>query len=155
MARTKTTVDNMDKAIKRILQKYGELTWENVDEVATKVAKKARVAITNKSKEFDTKGHWGHGVYSKGWRVKETRGLWWSSYIVHNAKRPTETHLIEYGHEVHTGVRIPRPNPNPKRETYVNTTTFRAKPQPHIAPVAAKIPDEFQAEVVDAVRRSS
>lgn len=155
MARTKTTVDNVDKAIANILKKYGELTWENVDAAAVKVAKKARVAVANGSKKFDTKGHWGQGNYSKGWRVKETKGLWWSSYIIHNAKRPTETHLIEYGHEVHVGVRIPRPNPNPNHTTYVNKTNHRAKAQPHIAPVAEKVPDEFQAEVVDAVRRSS
>lgn len=152
MARTKTTVANLDKAVRKILDKYGELTWDNVDEAVKKVAKRARTAVANGSKQFDNVGHWGKGEYSRGWRVKEDQRLWYSTYIVYQAKKPTETHLLEYGHELNTGVRVPRPKP--QSGTFINDKT-RAKAYPHIAPVAEKLPDELQNEVVDAVRRSS
>lgn len=152
MARTKTTVENLDKAIDKILTSYGDLCWKNIDAVTQKVAKKARTALANESKQFDATGHWGKGSYSRGWRVKEDRGLWWSSYVIHNANKPTETHLLEYGHELNSGVRVPRPHP--QTGTFISTAT-RAKAYPHITPVAEKVPDELQGEVVDAIRRSS
>lgn len=142
MARTKTTVENLDKAIRKILDQYGEITWKNVDEATKKVAKKTRLAVANGSQQFNGHGHWGKGAYSRGWRVKEDRGLWWSSYIVHQANKPYETHLLEYGHEldgVYNGV----------------PQSGRARAFPHIAPVAEKVPDEMQKEVVDAIRASS
>lgn len=152
MARIKTTVDNLDRAILKILNQYGELCWENIDEATQKVAKKVRLAVSNGSKQFDGSGHWGQGSYSRGWRVKEEQKLWYSSYIIHNATKPTETHLLEYGHELHSGVRVPRPHP--QKGTFYSTAT-RAKAYPHITPVAEKVPDQLQGEVVDAVRRSS
>ena len=153
MARTKTTVANLDKVINKILNQYAEITWDNIDEATKKIAKKVRLAVTSNSKQFDANGHWGKGKYSSGWRVKEDQRLWWNSYIIHNATKPTETHLIEYGHEVQTGIPIPRPNP--RSGTYINKTTTRTKAYPHIGPVAEKVPDEVQTEVVNAVRRSS
>ena len=153
MARTKTTIQNLDKAINKILMQYAQITWSNIDEVTQKIAKKTQLAVRNESKQFDANGHWGKGSYSRGWRVAEQKGLWWNSYVVHNAVKPTETHLIEYGHEVKTGIPIPRPNP--RKGYFVNETTTRAKAYPHIGPVAEKVPDQFQAEVVDAIRRSS
>lgn len=142
MGRQKVTVDNLDKAINKILDQYGEITWHNVDEAMKKIAKKTRTAVANGSKIFDTQGHWGRHIYSRGWRVKEDRGLWWSSYIIHNGTRPTETHLLEYGHEL-TGVYNNQP------------MSGRTRAFPHIGPVAAKIPDEVQKEVTDAIYRSS
>lgn len=152
MARTKTTVENLDRAINKILMSYGELCWHNIDEATQKVAKKVRLTLANESRQFDATGHWGKQSYSRGWRVKEEKNIWWNSYIIHNANKPTETHLLEYGHELNTGVRVPRPHPQPG--TFVNTAT-RAKAYPHITPVSLKVPDQFQGEVVDAIRRSS
>ena len=152
MARTRTTVDRLNRVISNILNQYGELCWENVDEATEKVAKKVRLAVANGSRQFDTSGHWGSGDYSRGWRVTEEKKLWYSSYVVYQAIKPTETHLLEYGHELHVGVRVPRPKP--QTGTFINTAS-RAKAYPHITPVAEKVPDQLQGEVVDAVRRSS
>lgn len=151
MARTKTTVENLDRAINLILTSYGQLCWDNVDKVINKVAKRVRVTLANESRQFDTAGHWGKQSYSSGWRVKVEKQPWFNNYVVYQANKPTETHLLEYGHELNTGVRVPRPNP--QKGTFFNTAS-RAKAYPHITPVAAQVPDQVQSEVVDAVRRS-
>ena len=149
MGRKKITPEQLTKEIKKILNQYGEITWSNVDEAAKKVAKKARTAVANNSRQFNSR--WGENVYASGWRVKEDRGLWWSSYIVHQSKVPTETHLLEYGHELTPGV----PMHNRDGEFIGINHASRAKAYPHIAPVAQKVPEDMEQEVLNAIRRSN
>ena len=149
MGRKKITAETLAKEIQKILGNYQNVVWENVDEAAQKVAKKAKTAVANGSKQFDSR--WGEGVYSKGWKVTEEKGLWWSSYIVHQKNVPTETHLLEYGHELIPGV----PMHNRAHEFIGINTASRAKAYPHIAPVAAKVPDDMQKETLNAIQRSS
>lgn len=142
MGRTKVTVDNLDKALNKILNNYRDLLWENIDEATEKVAKRTRTAVANSSNVFNQAGHWGKSKYSRGWRVKKIPELWYNTYVIHQAAKPYETHLLEYGHEldgVYNGQRM----------------TGRTQAFPHIAPAAEKVPDKLQKEVVDAVHRSS
>lgn len=135
MARKRVTYENLDKAIKDILDDYTQIVWENVDEATEKVAKKTRLAVANGSKQFDER--WGTGKYSGGWRVtkEENARGWFVTYIVHNKRKPTQTHLLEYGHELNTG--------------------GRAKAYPHIEPVAENVPDDLQRETIHAIQRSN
>lgn len=151
MGRKKISAATLQKEIKRILNQYGEVTWNNVDEATKKVAKKTRTAVANESKQFDAGDRWGKGKYSHGWRIKEDRGLWWTSYIVHQKNKPFETHLLEYGHELTIGAVVPPRNKG--GVPYINKKP-RAKAYPHIAPVAEKVPREMEKEVLDAIRRS-
>lgn len=132
MARGRTSYKNLDKAIERILNDYAEIVAENVDEAADRIAKKTRLAVANGSRQFDQR--WGKKKYSSGWRVQKDDWGWFISYVVLNQKKPTETHLLEYGHELNVG--------------------GRAKAYPHITPVAEKVPESFEKEVINAIRRS-
>lgn len=133
MGRKRTTFENLDQVVKEILNDYTNVIWDNVDEAAERVAKKARLAVANGSKQFDAR--WGTGAYSGGWRVLKEKHGWFTTYVIHNKRKPTQTHLLEYGHELNIG--------------------GRAKSYPHIEPVAKNVPDDLQKEVVDAIRRSS
>lgn len=149
MGRKKITVETLSREVQRILGSYENILWDNVDDAAKKVAKKAKTAVSNGSKQFGSR--WGEGVYSKGWRVLEEQGLWWSSYVVYQKNVPTETHLLEYGHELIPGA----PMTNRKHEFIGINHASRAKAYPHISPVAAKVPDDMQKETLSAIQRSS
>lgn len=148
MGRKKITAESLAKEVQKIINSYQDIVWDNVDDAAKRVAKKARTAVANGSKQFDTR--WGEGVYSKGWRVTEEKGLWWSSYIVYQKNVPTETHLLEYGHALIPGVRMY----NRKHELIGINHARRARAYPHIKPVAAKVPDDMQKEAISAIQRS-
>lgn len=63
------------------------------------------------------------GTYAKGWKVTYQDG----SYIVHNAKLPGYTQLLEKGHDVIAG----------------GAKVGHAPAQPHIAPAEKTGADEF------------
>lgn len=160
MAGKKLTADNLQKAVTKILNSYRDITWNNVDEAAQRIAKKARTAVANESKQFDTR--WGLGQYSRGWRVTERKELWWSVYVIHNSKKPTETHLLEEGHALIPGTIYYERDKNGKilldendrPIKHVNFAT-RAKAYPHIGPVAKNVPEDMTKEVLNAIPRSN
>ena len=151
MGRAKVTSKNIDSVVQRIMQNYAQEVADNLDKVAEKVAKSGRTALKNESKQFDGKGHWGKGNYSSGWRVTKVKNLWYRSFVIHNSKRPTETHLLEYGHELTPGVRIPAPNGSQGK---MLNTKSRSKAFPHIDPVGKKVVEEFERGVEIALRTS-
>ena len=133
MAKHKCTIDELDREVLKIIDKYGDdLKW-NVVKAARKVARKGREALSQLSKQFDTR--WGKGRYSSGWRVKEEIDKWGTTEIIYQWKQPSLTHLLEEGHALWQG--------------------GRAKAYPHISVVAEKLPDDFSAECIQAIREAS
>lgn len=136
MGRPKISPENLGRYIGKIYDDYTKSVDQNVDEACRKVAQKAKTALRNGSQQFDTR--WGVGLYSHGWRVsveEMRRPYWWKhTYVIHNTKNPTMTHLTEYGHAQWYG--------------------GRANAYPHIEPVAEKVPQDLSEAAIDAVRRA-
>ena len=133
MAKHKVTIDDLDKAVIKIIDQYGkDLQW-NVVKAARKVARKGREALSELSKQFDER--WGKGKYSSGWRVQEKEDKYGIYEVIYQSKQPMLTHLLEYGHELWQG--------------------GRAKAYPHISVVAEKLPEDFSEEVIKSIREIS
>lgn len=73
------------------------------------------------------------GNYAKGWKVTYQDG----GYIVHNASRPSFTHLLEFGHDVVAD----------------GHKVGRAKADPHIAPAESAGKEEFVFQVEKEIER--
>ena len=141
MGRSKTTYKNIDTVVEKIMAEYIDDIRKNIDVAAKKVAKKGALALKNDSAQFTAR--WGTGKYQKGWRVTEEQHVWFKSYVIHNAKSPVLTHLLEYGHQLE-GV----------YNGHVYDGSTRTEAFPHITPVAKKVVDEFERSVKSAIQRS-
>ena len=132
MVETRVGADGLGLAVKKILEKYNEVVFDNVDEVAKKTAYAGRRALKAASKQLDER--WGNEVYSTGWRTQHKRDLWFTKYIIYQSKEPGLTHLLELGHELNIG--------------------GRTKAYPHIQPIREMLTKDFSRESIDAIRRS-
>lgn len=129
--RMQITIDQLDQAVKEIIDEYHEVLVEEIDKVAKRTAEEGRDYLKKDPAGFNTR--WGKKKYTSGWRVSEEKTRVYLSYEIHQHKQPTLTHLLEYGHALKHG--------------------GRAKAYPHIDPTAEIVSNKFEKEVYDAVRR--
>ena len=89
----KVTVNNLQDAIKDILDDYGDQVYENLEEITQRIGKKGVEAVRNSSKEaFNGK------VYASGWGMTVEKNRLYTSVIIHNKKQAGLAHLLEHGH---------------------------------------------------------
>lgn len=98
---SKSTING--QRITLILEEYCEevekLSKKNARAVAREAVEKLKATSPKRS-----------GEYAGGWKVTKKD----KAYIVHNAKKPGLTHLLEYGHVVRNGKgRVGHANPHP------------------------------------------
>lgn len=111
--------------INKILNEYSEDIQDAITQEAIDVAQKG-------VKELKLKSPKRTGDYSKGWRVKTTKGRGFVDCIIHNATHYQLTHLLE--------------KPHLKRNGGVTT------PKVHIAPVEQSCINEFQTGVENIIK---
>lgn len=123
----KVTVNNLQDAIKDILDDYGDQVYENLEEITQRIGKKGVEAVRNSSKEaFNGK------VYASGWGMTVEKNRLNTSVIIHNKKQAGLAHLLEHGHVKANGT-----------GRYGQWSGVE-----HLLPVEEKLVDEFESEVV-------
>lgn len=123
----KVTVNNLQDAIKDILDEYSDQIYENLDEITQRIGKKGVEAVKNSSKEaFNGK------VYASGWGMTVEKNRLYTSVIIHNKKQAGLAHLLEHGHVKANGT-----------GRYGQWSGVE-----HLLPVEEKLVDEFESEVV-------
>ncbi len=107
---------NLEGGLERILEDFAQGVGEDVTRAVKKGAETCRDVLQDTKVPGDT------GEYAKGWKVKTERASFFGTgATVHNASKPSLTHLLENGHELFVhGV----------------DTGRRAPAYPHIAPAA-------------------
>lgn len=109
MANNVISFDKLGKTIDDILEKYGvvcnEIVEEEVNDITKEAVKKLKATSPRKT-----------GKYAKGWKVVKYQSRFKVVGVIHNAKKPQLTHLLENGHAKRNGV-------------------GRVSPEKHIAPV--------------------
>lgn len=123
----KVTVNNLQDAIKDILDDYGDQAYENLEEITQRIGKKGVEAVRNSSKEaFNGK------VYASGWGMTVEKNRLYTSVIIHNKKQAGLAHLLEHGHVKANGT-----------GRYGQWDGVE-----HLLPVEEKLIDEYESEVV-------
>ena len=107
---SKVSINNLDSAIKGILEEYQEDVTEKVKEVLPKVGK-------DTVKELKQTSPKKTGRYAKGWKTKVEEGRLGSVVTVYNSDRYQMTHLLEKGHASRNGGRVSgRPHIKPAED---------------------------------------
>ena len=128
MSKTKANIDGLSDVIAKMLTSYSSEIRGDVDKAAKKVSKDA----VKRLKAGGTyKGGKASG-YNSGWKVKVTEGIAGVEVVVHNAKAPGLTHLLEKGHAMPQG--------------------GRSRAFPHIAPAEQEAVEQFRREVERVIK---
>ena len=122
----KTPLDKLQSSISKILEEYGDVISECLDEATKKAAKAGATALRNESRQK----FGGSGDYAKGWKSQVEEGRLSTHAVIYNST-PGLPHLLEHGHANRNGGRTPG--------------------RPHIAPVEEEIINSFQKEVEKAL----
>lgn len=123
----KVTVDNLQDAIKDILDEYSDQIYENLDEITQRIGKKGVEAVKNSSKE----AFYGK-KYASGWTMTAEKQRLYTTVIIHNKKQAGLAHLLENGHVKANGT-----------GRYGQWDGVE-----HLLPVEEKLIDEYESEVV-------
>ena len=118
----KVTIDNLDSAISKILDEYGDEVKQNVDEITKRVGKAGVQALRSESRAQFT----GTGKYARGWSVDVDVKRYGTVVTIYN-KLAGLPHLLENGHAKRNGGRV--------------------EGRPHIAPVEQKLIQQMENEV--------
>lgn len=122
---SKVKIDSLSSEVMRELEKYADVTTENVKKAVQKAGKTVRDEI-KESAPSDT------GKYSKSWTVKTVRETSSSlELVVHSRNKYQLTHLLEFGHAKRGGGRV--------------------SARPHIANAEEKAIKVFEEEIKEAI----
>ena len=111
--------------VSELLSEYSQDIQDAITLEAQNVAKKAQNELRNINPKRT-------GAYSKGWRVKTSKGNGYVSSIVHNSTNWQLTHLLEKPHLLRNG--------------RVST------PKVHIAPVEQECIKEYETNVEQIIK---
>lgn len=122
---SKVKIDSLSSEVMKELEKYADVTTENVKKAVQKAGKTVRDEISA-SAPSDT------GKYGKSWTVKTVRETSSSlELVVHSRNRYQLTHLLEFGHAKRGGGRV--------------------SARPHIAAAEEKAVKVFEEEIKEAI----
>lgn len=125
----KTPIDKLSDAISGILNDYVEEIGDNVGEIAVELGKKGVKTLKQQSRAEFPKGT---GEYAKGWKSQVDRGRMATTVTIYN-DHYSLPHLLEHGHVIRNGT----------ARDYGSV-----KGREHIKPVADKLVETFEREVV-------
>lgn len=117
----KVTIDNLDEAIKDILNEYADDIDANIAIVTKKIGQTGAKAL-NSSARSTFEGN----KYSKSWTSKTEQGRLYTTVTIYS-RIPGLPHLLEHGHALVGGGRV--------------------KGRAHIQPVEEKLIKEYEEEV--------
>lgn len=128
MSKVKTSIDGLSDVVAKALTSYSTEIQEDIDKAAKKVSKDAvkRLKAGGTYKGGEASG------YNAGWRVKVTEGIAGIDVVIHNAKAPGLTHLLEKGHAMPQG--------------------GRSRAFPHIAPAEEEAVENFKKAVERVIK---
>lgn len=122
---SKIKIDSLSSEVTKELEKYADVTTENVKKAVQKAGKIVRDEI-KASAPSDT------GKYGKSWTVKTVRETSSSlELVVHSRNKYQLTHLLEFGHAKRGGGRV--------------------SARPHIANAEEKAIKIFEEEIKEAI----
>ena len=99
MARRKRPIIDLASAVNEVLEEYGK-------EIETTVAKIIPDVARDTARQLNTTSPSLTGEYASGWTETKTESsLGKVTVNVYNEKKPTLTHLLEYGHALVRGGR--------------------------------------------------
>lgn len=99
MARRKRPIIDLASAVNDVLEEYGK-------EIETTVAKIIPDVARDTARQLNTSSPSLTGEYASGWtETQTTSSLGKVTVNVYNEKKPTLTHLLEYGHALVRGGR--------------------------------------------------
>lgn len=97
---SKVKIDSLSSEVMKELEKYADVTTENMKKAVQKAGKTVRDEIKSNAPS-DT------GKYSKSWTVKTVRETSSSlELVVHSRNKYQLTHLLEFGHAKRGGGRV-------------------------------------------------
>ena len=117
--------EQLEPAIRELLESYSEEVGEQVDLAVIDVAKKALKRLKQASPART-------GTYRKGWAMKQTKERNRIKIKFYNKTRYMLTHLLEHGHEKAWGGRV--------------------EAKPHIKPVEDQAEKEVISEITRRLR---
>ena len=126
----KTPIDKLADAISGILNEYEDDVQDNLALITQKFGQKGAKALKQASRETFPNGT---GEYANGWKHEFRKTRRYAKTTVFN-EHYSLPHLLEHGHATRNGTDRVYP-PTPGRE--------------HIKPVADKLAETFEREVVD------
>lgn len=89
----KVTLDNLDGAIKDILEEYQNDVQANIGVITKKIGQKGAQALKNQSKTtFNGK------TYASGWGATTYENRLYTTVVIHDKKQAGLAHLLENGH---------------------------------------------------------
>lgn len=121
------TIDNLDTAIRDILEDYADDIQQDLEEATNRIAKVGVQALRNESKSL-----FNGNKYATGWTSTIQKGRLGSSVVLHN-KQAGLPHLLEHSHPVGS------------HGQYIG--------RPHIKPVEEKLIKDFEEEIVRRIQR--
>lgn len=122
---SKVKIDSLSSEVMKELEKYADVTTENVKKAVQKAGKTVRDEISANAPS-DT------GKYGKSWTVKTVRETSSSlELVVHSKNKYQLTHLLEFGHAKRGGGRV--------------------SARPHIATAEEKAVKVFEEEIKEAI----
>lgn len=124
-----TPVEQLDKAVQKILQDYANDVTMTTKELSKKLAAKGAATLRTVSRQSFR----GTGKYAKGWAVQTTETRLTVSSVIYN-KSPGLPHLLEKGHAKRGGGRVSGTE--------------------HIKPVEEELVEEFTKAVENDIQRS-
>jgi len=89
--------------VNKILQEYGEDVYASVNQVTKEVTK----AGVKKLKADAKNSFGGTGKYAKGWTSQVETGHISAQGVIYNKDLPGMPHLLEHGHALRSGGRVP------------------------------------------------
>ena len=128
MSKVKTSIDGLDAVVAQALTSYTREMQDGINQAAKKAGQDAvkRLKAGGTYKGGEASG------YNAGWRVKVTEGIAGIDVVIHNAKAPGLTHLLEKGHAMPQG--------------------GRSRAFPHIAPAEQEAVEQFRREVERVIK---
>ena len=121
----KVTIDNMDEAIKGILNDYADDIDANIAIITKKIGQTGAKALNSSAKT-----NFNGTKYSKSWTSKTTQGRLYTTVTIYS-RMPGLPHLLEYGHALVAGGR----------------KQGKVDGRAHIQPVEEKLIKEYEREV--------
>ena len=89
----KVTLNNLNEAIKGILDEYADDIQGNLDVITQKIGQKGVQALRNQ-----TKATFNGKTYASGWSSTVEKQRLYTAVTIHNKKQAGLAHLLENGH---------------------------------------------------------